>query len=71
MVPFSAAEYQRKRREKLKQLVLYEVHQAKNREYKKCRENLKTKSEKMKNEDQAIQDQDQDLQTEHRSQHPS
>ena len=55
MAPVSAAERQRKRRENLKQLGLYEEHQARNREHnKKYRENLKTKFEKMKQEHKAI-----------------
>ena len=55
MAPVSAAQRQRKRREKLKQLGLYGEHKAKNREHnKKCRDNLKTKFEKMKQEDKAI-----------------
>ena len=55
MAPVSAAERQRKRRENLKQLGLYEEQQAKNIEHnKKYRENLKTKFEKMKQEHKAI-----------------
>lgn len=55
MAPVSAAECHRKKREKLKQFVLYEEHYVQNREhYTKYRPNLTIKFEKMKQEDQAI-----------------
>ena len=54
MAPVSTVKCQRKR-EKLKQLGLYEEHKAKNREHnRKYRENLKTKFDKMKQGDKAI-----------------
>ena len=54
MAPVSTVKCQRKR-EKLKQLGLYEEHKEKNREHnRKYRENLKTKFDKMKQGDKAI-----------------